>query len=148
MDFIKWLDFTFGKIFTPQIIGILITIGTIIYRINLKLINNIEKTHSDMIEKASSMIAAQGKDTSKEIKELKKEVNEVELRSESRFKDINKEVIRLQILEGIADKRLSLSELNFFYTKYQQMGGNSFVTKRVNDYAKELEENGYGKNRS
>lgn len=48
------------------------------------------------------------------------------------------EVLRIQILDGIEAKRLSESEVLYFYDKYKRLGGNSFVTSRVEVYLAKL----------
>lgn len=55
-------------------------------------------------------------------------------------RDTQKEILRLQILEGMDTHRLSESELRYFYDKYHKVGGNSFVTAKVNQYLKDLGE--------
>lgn len=55
-------------------------------------------------------------------------------------RDTQKEILRLQILEGMESHRLSESELRYFYDKYHKVGGNSFVTAKVRQYLKDLEE--------
>lgn len=47
---------------------------------------------------------------------------------------ININVIRMQILQGIYQESLSKSELLYFYDKYTKLGGNSFVTDKVHKY--------------
>ncbi len=56
------------------------------------------------------------------------------------MKDVKKETLRLQILQGIDSRRLSRSEVLYFYDKYKSLGGNSFVTTKVNEYINVLEE--------
>ena len=55
-------------------------------------------------------------------------------------RDTQKEILRLQILEGMDTHRLSESELRYFYDKYHKVGGNSFVTAKVNRYLKDFGE--------
>ena len=55
-------------------------------------------------------------------------------------RDTQKEILRLQILEGMDTHRLSESELRYFYDKYHKVGGNSFVTAKVDQYLKDLGE--------
>ena len=64
-----------------------------------------------------------------------------EVRSENikSTRDTQKEILRLQILEGIDSHRLSESEVRYFYDKYHKVGGNSFVTAKVKQYLKDLE---------
>lgn len=58
----------------------------------------------------------------------------------NKYKDMQLEILRLQIMQGIDTHRLSENEVLFFYDKYHSMGGDSFVTDRVNDYVKQLKE--------
>lgn len=55
-------------------------------------------------------------------------------------RDTQKEILRLQILEGMDTHRLSESELRYFYDKYHKVGGNSFVTAKVKQYLKDFGE--------
>lgn len=61
---------------------------------------------------------------------------------DKRLNDIEKEVLRIQILSGIDSHRLSRSELLYFFDKYKALGGNSFVEDRVKSYLKVLEDKG------
>lgn len=58
----------------------------------------------------------------------------------SRIDDIEKEILRLQLLEGMNSNRLSPSEIAYFYDRYKALGGNSFVTARVHEYLHDLNE--------
>lgn len=49
---------------------------------------------------------------------------------------LQKDVLRLQILDGIDSKRLSESEILYFFDRYKALGGNSFVDTRVRNYLK------------
>ena len=49
---------------------------------------------------------------------------------------LQKDVLRLQILDGIDSNRLSTSEVLFFFDRYKALGGNSFVDERVKQYVK------------
>ena len=49
---------------------------------------------------------------------------------------LQKDLLRLQILYGIDSKRLSTSEVLFFFDRYKALGGNSFVEDRVKKYVK------------
>lgn len=49
---------------------------------------------------------------------------------------LQKDVLRLQILDGIDSNRLSTSEVLFFFDRYKALGGNSFVEERVKQYVK------------
>lgn len=67
-------------------------------------------------------------------------INFVRNESMENTKDAQKEILRLQILEGIDSHRLSASEVRYFYDKYHKVGGNSFVTAKVQKYLSDLQE--------
>ena len=71
--------------------------------------------------------------------ELNARFDKIEADNLSDYKDTQKEILRLQILEGIDAKRLSPSEVRYFYDKYKLLGGNSFVTEKVHKYLEEIE---------
>lgn len=48
--------------------------------------------------------------------------------------DLRVDVIRMQILQGIQSESFSKSELTYFYDKYTKLGGNSFVSVKVQAY--------------
>lgn len=48
--------------------------------------------------------------------------------------DLERELLRLQILDGIDSKRLSASEVLYFFDRYKKLGGNSFVQTKVEKY--------------
>ena len=64
---------------------------------------------------------------------------DTEAHNKDAYHDMQKEILRLQILEGIDAKRLSPSEVRYFYDKYKAFGGNSFVTEKVHKYLEEIE---------
>ena len=71
--------------------------------------------------------------------ELNARFDKIEEDNLESHKDTQKEILRLQILEGIDVHRLSPSEVRYFYDKYKSFGGNSFVTEKVCKYLKEIE---------
>ena len=48
--------------------------------------------------------------------------------------DMRIDIIRMQILQGIRSESFSKSELSYFYNKYTKLGGNSFVSVKVQAY--------------
>ncbi|MDR2976850.1 MAG: hypothetical protein LBV19_06015 [Streptococcaceae bacterium] len=66
--------------------------------------------------------------------ELDQRLNTIELQMSGDYNELQKEVLRLQILEGINSRRLSSSELLYFADKYHKLGGNSFVSKQINEF--------------
>lgn len=86
-------------------------------------------------------------ESKKNLKPLEDKIDEAlgalkEVRNENikTNKDTQKEILRLQILDGIEAHRLSASEVQYFYDKYHRVGGNSFVTEKVHKYLRDLEE--------
>ena len=50
---------------------------------------------------------------------------------------IQQDMLRLQIITGINSGRLSMGEVTMLYDKYKDNGGNSYITRVVNDYLEE-----------
>lgn len=48
-----------------------------------------------------------------------------------------RDFLRLQIVTGIQSERLSIAEVFALYDSYTQKGGNSYITRVVNDYIEE-----------
>ena len=112
----------FHHLFSPQTLTSVIAVGTVVYQIIKKLQSEQKraaKKDSDAINKRLESIEANAKDA---------------------HEDLMKEVLRLQLLEGIESKRLSSSEVRYFYDKYRSVGGNSFVSSVVHNYLKDLGE--------
>ena len=70
-----------------------------------------------------------------DIKELSDNVNDSMM-------TIQRDMLRLQIITGINSGRLSMGEVTMLYDKYKANGGNSYITRVVDDY---LEEERYAK---
>ena len=65
-----------------------------------------------------------------DIKELSDNVNDSMMA-------IQRDMLRLQIITGINSGRLSMGEVTMLYDKYKDNGGNSYITRVVNDYLEE-----------
>ena len=50
---------------------------------------------------------------------------------------IQRDMLRLQIITGINSGLLSVNEVTMLYDKYKANGGNSYITRIVNDYLEE-----------
>lgn len=72
------------------------------------------------------------------IKAISDELNIFKDLQTEQTRKIEMEVLRLQILTGIDAQRLSYSEVLYFYDKYRALGGNSFVTEKVETYIANL----------
>ena len=65
-----------------------------------------------------------------DIKELSDNVNDSMM-------TIQQDMLRLQIITGINSGRLSMGEVTMLYDKYKANGGNSYITRIVDDYLEE-----------
>ena len=65
-----------------------------------------------------------------DIKELSDNVNDS-------MRTIQRDMLRLQIITGINSGRLSMGEVTMLYDKYKANGGNSYITRVVDDYLEE-----------
>ena len=70
------------------------------------------------------------------IEAINAKLNSLEKNQKDSIETLQKDVLRLQILDGIDSKRLSPSEVLFFFDRYKALGGNSFVDERVKQYVK------------
>ena len=50
---------------------------------------------------------------------------------------IQRDMLRLQIITGINSGRLSAGEVTMLYDQYKDKGGNSYISRIVNDYLEE-----------
>ena len=98
-----------------------------------------------VLKKQTSLIKAETKKETSLIKaETKKENIEQNLRIDAMeehmselnntLNDMRIDIIRMQILQGIRSESFSKSELSYFYNKYTKLGGNSFVSVKVQAY--------------
>ena len=76
------------------------------------------------------------------IKKMDGQQNEIISKLDKRMDSLEVEIIRLQILDGIESKRLSYSEVLYFFDKYKALGGNSFVEDKVEKYVYDLNKRG------
>ena len=65
-----------------------------------------------------------------DIKDLSNNVNDSMLL-------IQRDMLRLQIITGINSGRLSAGEVTMLYDQYKDKGGNSYISRVVNDYLEE-----------
>ena len=65
-----------------------------------------------------------------DIKDLSNNVNDSMLM-------IQRDMLRLQIITGINSGRLSAGEVTTLYDQYKDKGGNSYISRIVNDYLEE-----------
>ena len=65
-----------------------------------------------------------------DIKDLSDNVNDSMM-------TIQRDMLRLQIITGINSGRLSIGEVTMLYDIYKAKGGNSYISRIVNDYLEE-----------
>ena len=65
-----------------------------------------------------------------DIKDLSDNVNDSMM-------TIQRDMLRLQIITGINSGRLSIGEVTMMYDIYKAKGGNSYISRIVNDYLEE-----------
>ena len=65
-----------------------------------------------------------------DIKDLSDNVNDS-------MTTIQRDILRLQIITGIHSGRLSMAEVTTLYDIYKDKGGNSYITRVVEDYLEE-----------
>ena len=70
------------------------------------------------------------------VEAINTRLSTLEKNQKESIETLQKDVLRLQILDGIDSKRLSASEVLFFFDRYKALGGNSFVEDRVKKYVK------------
>ena len=117
-DLIRDLGSLLNHLFTPETFGVVVSIGGI----SAGLLRMVKKGVASLNDKTLD------------------KVNELVKHNSERINDIEKEILRLQLLEGMNSNRLSPSEISYFYDRYKALGGNSFVTARVQEYLREWNE--------
>lgn len=117
-DLMRDLGSLLNHLFTPETFGVVVSIGGI----SAGLLRMVKKGVSSLNDKTLD------------------KVNELVQHNSERINDIEKEILRLQLLEGMNSNRLSPSEIAYFYDRYKALGGNSFVTARVQEYLREWNE--------
>lgn len=68
---------------------------------------------------------------------MKSDIKDLSNNVDSSMMSIRRDMLRLQIITGINSGLLSVGELTMLYDKYKANGGNSYITRIVNDYLEE-----------
>lgn len=77
------------------------------------------------------------KKQNEEIESIKNSMRALTLSFQEMQQTQSRDFLRLQIITGIQSGRLSVSEVLSLYDTYIQNGGNSYITRLVNDYIEE-----------
>ena len=122
MVYIEELTISIGKfvllLLRPENVATLTIVGGLLYK-GVKLINKKLDANQDATLSALSL-----------------KLDALEVSHKDSMDTLQKDVLRLQILDGIDSKRLSESEILYFFDRYKALGGNSFVETRVQSYLK------------
>ena len=108
----------------PENVAIISLLSGLGYKAFDKIIKKLDSQQNDLIAK------------------LDKRLNSLESATKSANENLEREILRLQILDGMYAKRLSTSEVLYFFDKYKALGGNSFVEDKVRQYVYELNNRG------
>ena len=68
---------------------------------------------------------------------MKSDIKDLSDNVDSSMISIQRDMLRLQIITGINSGLLSGGEVTMLYDKYKDNGGNSYITRVVNDYLEE-----------
>ena len=68
---------------------------------------------------------------------MKSDIKDLSDNVDDSMRTIQRDMLRLQIITGINSGRLSIGEVTMLYDKYKDNGGNSYITRVVNDYLEE-----------
>ena len=122
MIYIEELTIAIGKfvsmLLRPENVATLTIVGGLLYK-GVKLINKkLDATHDATVSALSLKL------------------DNLESSYKESMETLQKDVLRLQILDGIESNRLSVSEVLSFFDRYKELGGNSFVEDRVKKYVK------------
>lgn len=77
------------------------------------------------------------KKQNEEIDGIKNAISALTLSFQEMQQTQERDFLRLQIITGIQSERLSIAEVLALYDSYTQKGGNSYITRVVNDYIEE-----------
>ena len=111
-NFFKWL-------FNPVTISTLSLYGTTVAFVGRWAWKKLETKQNEDLANMKS-----------DIKDLSNNVNDSMI-------TIQRDMLRLQIITGIHSGRLSPGEVTMLYDQYKDKGGNSYISRIVDDYLEE-----------
>ena len=68
---------------------------------------------------------------------MKSDIKDLSENVDDSMMTIRRDMLRLQIITGINSGLLSIGEVTMLYDKYKANGGNSYISRVVNDYLEE-----------
>lgn len=73
----------------------------------------------------------------KDIANMKSDIKDLSNNVNDSMLMIQRDMLRLQIITGINSGLLSAGEVTMLYDQYKDKGGNSYISRIVNDYIEE-----------
>lgn len=117
-------------------VGTLLTSGWMLLKRIRKIMN---KTTDEQFSRVHQQLEHQQQLNNDLIKAVNDNIDAKIAPLTAQVSESTKEILRLNLLDGMASGRLSVSEVSFFYDKYKALGGNSFVTQKVHEYIEKKE---------
>lgn len=74
----------------------------------------------------------------KDLATVKSDIKDLSNNLDDSMLMIQRDMLRLQIITGINSGRLSAGEVTMLYDQYKDKGGNSYISRVVNDYLEEI----------
>lgn len=128
-----------GDLLNPAMftfVGTLLTSGWVLLKRIRKIMN---KTTDEQFDRVHQQLEHQQQLNNDLIKAVNDNIDAKIAPLTAQVSESTKEILRLNLLDGMASGRLSVSEVSFFYDKYKALGGNSFVTQKVHEYIEKKE---------
>ena len=72
-----------------------------------------------------------------DLANMKSDIKDLSDNVDNSMMTIQRDMLRLQIITGINSGRLSVGEVTMLYDIYKAKGGNSYISRVVNDYLEE-----------
>ena len=117
-------------------VGTLLTSGWMLLKRIRKIMN---RTTDEQFNRVHQQLEKQQQLNNDLIKAVNDNIDAKIAPLTAQVNESTKEILRLNLLDGMASGRLSVSEVSFFYDKYKALGGNSFVTQKVHEYIEKKE---------
>ena len=110
----------FAHLFEPNTLATLVAVSTVMYRFFKSVRKAMERDQNQIIETLNERLTT---------------LETTYMDSQDR---LEREILRVQLLQGMDSKRLSENEVLYFYDSYKKSKGNSFIDKKVEDYLHDL----------
>lgn len=125
-------------ILNPVMFGFLTTLSASIWFVIIRVRKLLNKNTEDQFARVDKQLDVLQSNNDLMVQKIEEMIDRKLQPIKEQADDNMLEVLRIQILDGIDAKRLSESEVLYFYDKYKRLGGNSFVTGRVEHYLEKI----------